>query len=129
MESCAPRSQPQGSRAFAPRRPDLWPRSVAWPRSPACCGCHMRPRESPHLAWALAPRVTWLTLTSGRPCCWGASSSHGCKMRSEYLLGASAGLRRRYISIWEVRTLVMPLQWWSTLHTAVRVTAFIRFWV
>ena len=99
------------------------------PRSPVCRGCHTRPRESPHLPWALAPRVAWLTLTSGRPCCWGASSSHVGKMRSEYLLGASAGLRRRYISIRKVQTLVMPLQWWSALHTAVRVTAFIRFWV
>lgn len=70
-------------------------------------------------------RGLWLTLTSGRPCCWGASSFRVCKMRSEYLLGASAGLRRRYISIQKVQTLVMPLQWWSTLHTAVRVTAFI----
>ena len=54
----------------------------------------MRPCEPPYWAWALAPRVTWFTLTSGRPCCWGASRFHIYKMKSEYLLGVSAGLRR-----------------------------------
>lgn len=54
----------------------------------------MRPCEPTYRAWALAPRVTWFTLTSGRPCCHGASRFHIYKMKSEYLLGVSAGLRR-----------------------------------
>lgn len=104
--------------------PDHWPRSVACPPSPACCGRRMRPREpSPRGGSGPTSHLAHPDLWPALPP--GASRSHACKVRSGYLLGVSAGLRRHYIRTQKVPT-------WPCLLSGgglCLVTVFILLWV